>query len=107
MLVAAFFMVGAIGVGTFVPLRMVLQLETPPEKMGRVTAVNEMTTIVAMMSAPFIGATLATVYELAVPFILGGSLSFVLGVITLILIRFVHFTSEEGAPHQAKAPEPI
>lgn len=100
MLVAAFFMVGVIGVGTFVPLRMVLQLETPPEKMGRVTAVNEMTSIVAMMSAPFIGATLATVYELAVPFILGGSLSFILGIITLILIKFVKFT-ESTTPDEA------
>lgn len=91
--VAAFFTVGVIGAGTFVPLRTVLQLETPPDKMGRVTAVNEMTSIVAMLGAPFIGATLAAIYELGVPFIAGGALAFVIGIIALILIRFVKFSS--------------
>lgn len=97
--VAMFFIIGFIGVGTFVPLRTVLQIETPPDKMGRVTAVSEMTTIVAMLGAPFIGAALAQIYQLGVPFIAGGTLSFVIGIVALILVRFVHInlsTDEDG-----------
>ncbi|MCF4099116.1 MFS transporter [Maritalea mediterranea] len=103
--IAAFFTVGVINVGTFVPIRIVLQLETPPDKMGRVTAVNEMTSIVAMMSAPFIGASLAALYELGVPFIVGGSLTLILGILTLILIKFVHFSAAGDLADLSKAPE--
>ncbi|AVX03733.1 DTMP kinase [Maritalea myrionectae] len=105
--VAAFFVVGFVGTGTFVPLRTVLQLETPSGKMGRVTAVNESLSLIAMISAPFIGATLASIYHIGVPFVFGGTITLVLGIVALILIKFVPFTSPEDAPDLPKTAETV
>jgi len=94
--VSAFFVVGFVSSAVFVPMRTVLQLETPPDKMGRVTAVNEAVTVIAMMGAPFIGAILATNYGLGLPFLLGGGLSLVLGLSAVLLIPIVKFKKAEA-----------
>lgn len=104
--VPAFFIVGFVSSAVFVPMRTVLQMETPPDKMGRVTAVNEAMTVLAMMAAPFIGAVLASQFGLGVPFIVGGALSLLLGLVALLIIPVIKFqrpdeTAEE--PELSKA----
>lgn len=99
--IAAFFTVGIFGSGIFVPLRTAIQLETPPEQMGRVTAVNDAATVLAMMGAPFIGAFIAREYGLGMPFMVGGSISLVLGIVTLLVIPFIKFNLEDNGEDQA------
>ena len=97
------FVIGFASSGIFVPMRTVLQLETPPDKMGRVTAVSEAVTVTAMMGAPFIGAMLATNYGLGVPFVIGGGLSLVLGLGTIALIPFIKFKKADEQPDSQEA----
>jgi predicted MFS family arabinose efflux permease len=101
--VGAFFTVGIFASAIFVPMRTMIQLETPPEQMGRVTAVNEAASVLAMMSAPFIGAVIARTYGLGMPFLIGGALSLVVGLITIMAIPLVKVTLEEQP--QTKEPD--
>ncbi|MGJ8527152.1 MFS transporter [Maritalea sp.] len=98
--VPAFFVVGFFSSAIFVPLRTVLQLETLPDKMGRVTAVNEAMNVIAMLGAPFVGALMASQFGLSIPFMVGGGLSLTLGVVALFLIRVIKFkkVDQETAP---------
>ncbi len=106
MFIPAFFIVGFVSSAVFVPMRTVLQMETPQGKMGRVTAVNEAMTVLAMMGAPFIGAILASQFGLGIPFIVGGALSLLLGFIALLIIPVIKFkeqVSSSEEPELSKA----
>ena len=105
--VPAFFIVGFVSSAVFVPMRTVLQMETPPDKMGRVTAVNEAMTVLAMMGAPFIGALLASQFGLGVPFVVGGGLSLLLGLIALLIIPIIKFQKAEEAPDDAELSKAV
>lgn len=100
--IPAFFIVGFVSSAVFVPMRTVLQLETPQGKMGRVTAVNEAMTVLAMMGAPFIGALLASQFGLGIPFIVGGALSLLLGFVALLMIPVIKFKEQETSSEEAE-----
>jgi len=95
------FVIGFASSAIFVPMRTILQLETPPDKMGRVAAANEAVTVVAMMSAPFIGALLATNYGLGVPFLVGGGLSLLVGFGAIAMVPLIKFKTAEDQPDEA------
>ena len=84
-------------------MRTIFQLETPPEKMGRVTALNEAMNVLAIMGAPFIGAVLATTYGLGVPFLIGGGLSIFIALIAFALIRAIPISMDDKK--EAAKPE--
>jgi MFS family permease len=67
-----FFVLGIANAGMFVPYRTVQQQETPPHMLGRVTAVSEAATTLAMLAGPPLGALLAQSAGVASPFLLGG-----------------------------------
>ena len=101
--VTAFFTVGVASAAIFIPMRTIFQLETPPEKIGRVTALNEAMNVLAIMGAPFIGAVLATTYGLGVPFLIGGGLSIFIALIAFALIRAIPISMEDK--EEAAEPE--
>ena len=55
-----------------VPIRTIIQNETPPEKIARVSAMGEAANTTALLVAPFIGAAIATVTSVGAVFVLGG-----------------------------------
>ena len=63
-----------------VPYRAVVQAETPPDRIARVSAAGEAVMIVAMMAAPFIGSLIATGWGIPAPFLTGGVLLALLGI---------------------------
>lgn len=70
---------GGTTVFMMVPYRSVIQAETPPDRIGRVTAAGEAAMISAMMSAPFLGSLISAGFGVPAPFILGGALLILLG----------------------------
>lgn len=70
---------GGTTVFMLVPYRAVIQAETPPDRIARVTAAGEAAMISAMMAAPFLGSLVNAAFGVAAPFILGGVLITVLG----------------------------
>ena len=71
---------GGTTVFMLVPYRAVVQRETPPDRIARVSAAGEAVMIVAMMAAPFIGSLLASGWGIPAPFLTGGVLLGLLGV---------------------------
>lgn len=67
-----------------VPYRAVIQSETPPDRIARVTAAGEAAMIAAMMSAAFLGSLISTGYGVPAPFIVGGGLIVLLGLGALV-----------------------
>ncbi|MEE9387696.1 MAG: MFS transporter [Paracoccaceae bacterium] len=57
-----------------VPIRTVIQNETPPDKIARVSALGEAANTTALLVAPFIGAAIATATSVGTVFVLGGVL---------------------------------
>lgn len=55
-----------------VPIRTVIQSETPPDQIARVTALSEAVNTLALLSAPFIGAALASWSSTGAAFLAGG-----------------------------------
>jgi predicted MFS family arabinose efflux permease len=80
-----FFVLGIVNAGMFVPYRTVQQQETPPHMLGRVAAVSEAVTTLAVLAGPPLGALLAQMGGVATPFLLGGYALVVCG----LLLAFV------------------
>ncbi|MGR3290698.1 MAG: MFS transporter [Paracoccaceae bacterium] len=70
-----------------VPVRTIVQRDTPPDKIARVSAVSEAANTVALLSAPFLGAGLATMLSIGTAFIVGGVLLFAIAVYAISLGR--------------------
>ncbi len=77
------FAVGIACAGLFVPYRTVLQRETPANLLGRVSAVGEAAIALATLAGPPLGAVLANEAGIAAPFLLGGYLTALLGLVLL------------------------
>lgn len=67
-----------------VPYRAVIQSETPPDRIARVTSAGEASMTVAMMSAPLLGSLIVTRFGVPAPFIVGGGLIILLGLGALV-----------------------
>ncbi|MBA8900867.1 MFS transporter [Phyllobacterium sp. P30BS-XVII] len=77
------FVIGVTSACLFVPYRTVLQKETPPESLGRVTAVGEAVSAIGITAAPPLGAVLAGVAGVPAPYLLSGYLTVTLAVVLL------------------------
>ncbi|HCQ64121.1 MAG TPA: hypothetical protein DIU07_02625, partial [Rhodobacteraceae bacterium] len=71
------FVIGLVSAAILVPLRTVMQAETPPDRMARVASVSEAANTMALLAAPFAGAALADALGLGAAFIAGGALALV------------------------------
>lgn len=59
-----------------VPFRTILQNAVSPGRMGRVTALSEAINTIALLTAPFIGAAIASIFSIGASFVCGGCLLF-------------------------------
>lgn len=78
-----FAVMGGTTIFMLVPYRAVIQSESPPDRIARVTAAGEAVMIVAMMSAPVIGGLITTTWGISAPFLVGGVLLSLLGLVGL------------------------
>lgn len=77
--VVIFAVTGAVGVGMTVPYTYLLQTQTPPELIGRVSAVAMAVQGIAIFTAPSIGAILGKWLGLGWVFVLAGGFTLLLG----------------------------
>lgn len=82
---SGFFLVGICTAFVQIPYRSLLQLEAPANKMARVVATGEAITVVAMLSAPLIGGFLVAQFEIGTPFVVGGALMVIIGLIGALM----------------------
>ncbi|GGD37356.1 MFS transporter [Sinisalibacter lacisalsi] len=68
-------LVGFTSAATLVPIRTVIQNETPPSHMARMAALSEAVNTLAILSAPFIGAAIAEATTLGYAFVAGGTVA--------------------------------
>jgi MFS family permease len=78
-----FAITGAVGVGMTVPYGYLLQTQTPPELIGRVSAVAMAIQGVAILTAPSVGAILGELLGLGWVFALAGALTLLLGLASM------------------------
>lgn len=69
---------------TVVPVRAVIQRETPPALIARVVALSEAANTLALLSAPFLGAALAAAGSSGHAFIAGGGLALLIALAALV-----------------------
>lgn len=79
---AVFFVIGFATTMVIIPVRTIIQQETDPTQIARVTAIGEATNTTAMLTAPFIGAVIASVFSVGVSFVVGGVIMGILAVWT-------------------------
>ena len=77
---AAFGLLGLCSAMAVVPFRTVIQNTVPEGRLARVTALSEAANMVALLSAPFLGAYLAAAFSVGAPFVCG---AVVMGLIAL------------------------
>ncbi|WP_227284278.1 MFS transporter [Boseongicola sp. H5] len=70
--VGLFAILGVASALSVVPFRTVLQNTVAPGRMGRVTALSEALNTIALLTAPFIGAAIASLTAVGMAFICGG-----------------------------------
>lgn len=66
-----------------VPYRTIVQVETPPDRIGRVFAAGEAVVTLTMLSAPLIGSAIAARWGTPAAFLVGGCLLVSLGAATI------------------------
>lgn len=71
---ALMFVIGVVSSALFVPYRTLVQTETPEPMMGRVTALGESASSLAILAAPPLGAAAAAWGGIGAPFLIGGYL---------------------------------
>lgn len=77
--IAVFFGLGLASGRVFVPLRVMVQENTPPAQMARVAALSEAVNTLALLTAPFIGAAIAAGASTGWSFVAGGAVFLALG----------------------------
>jgi hypothetical protein len=80
-----------------VPYRTVVQSHTPDNKIARVFAAGDAITMAVMLSAPFLGSTIAAHYGVGAAFLAGGILVALLGLFSL-LGSFLSFLFRGSTP---------
>lgn len=66
-----------------VPFRTIIQDETTPASIAKVTALTEAVNTAVLLAAPFIGAAIAELYSVGAAFALGGALFVAIGIAVL------------------------
>ena len=74
---------------TNIPLFLILQNTVPPDRIGRVTSLNEAVSTLSITTAPFIGAVLVSVGSFATPFLVGG--------VVILLLALTAFLNRNAA----------
>jgi MFS family permease len=74
---------GVASAATVVPIRTVIQAETPPDRIARVTALSEAANTLALVSAPFLGAALAAATSVGAAFLAGAAVLVLLAAMAL------------------------
>jgi MFS family permease len=87
---ALFALLGGATAFMLVPYRTIVQQTTPPDRIARVVAAGEAVSVVAMLSAPFIGSVIAARYGVAAAYFTGSVVLVVLGGITFALLLLRH-----------------
>ena len=85
--VALFAIVGASSAMSVVPVRTVIQNETSPGRIASVTALGEAANTAALLTAPFLGALIASVFSIGIAFVVGGALLVAIAGVALMLQR--------------------
>lgn len=75
--------IGAASAATVVPIRTVIQRETPPDRIARVAALSEAANTVALLSAPFLGAALAAATSVGAAFLAGACVLLFMAILAL------------------------
>ena len=82
--VIAMAVMGGTTVFMMIPYRTVLQRETPPDRIARVVAAGEAVMIAALMTAPFLGSIISSVFGIGAAFLVGGALLTIVGIAGLL-----------------------
>jgi len=82
---AFFGVIGFTSAATLVPFKTILQQQAEPEMIARITALSEAINVTAMLTAPFIGAAIATIFSVGVSFVTGGILAITVGIIAVVI----------------------
>ncbi|EAR50464.1 hypothetical protein OG2516_09003 [Oceanicola granulosus HTCC2516] len=83
----AFALGGVASAALMIPPRVVIQNETAPESIARVTALGEAANTAALVTAPFLGAAIAAATSTGIVFVLGGSLTLAIAAVALTRAR--------------------
>ncbi len=75
-----FALVGFTSAMSVVPIRTIIQRDTPGDKIARVSALSEAANMTALLIAPFLGAMLASLFSVGVAFVAGGLLMMIIGI---------------------------
>jgi len=101
-LMLAVFFVGGIGTGlTSVGMNYILQKETPPEAIGRVSGIYDSLSGVAFVIAPLAGGALMEWRGASFPFLSAGLLVGCLGLAGVVLRRLLWGTAKKAASEEA------
>lgn len=79
--IAIFAVLGLCSAMAVVPFRTIIQNSVSADRIGRVTALSEAINTIALLTAPFIGAALASFFSIGAAFICGG------GVMLVVALR--------------------
>lgn len=82
---SGWFAIGISSALAVVPIRTVIQNETAPERIARVTALSEAANTVALLSSPFAGAAIASLFSVGDAFVAGGLLLAIIAATALII----------------------
>lgn len=82
---ALFAVIGFASAAMLVPFKTILQQQAEPEMIARITALSEAINVTAMLTAPFIGAAIATIFSVGVSFVTGGILGIAVGVMAVVI----------------------
>jgi MFS family permease len=83
----AFAALGLAGSAVFVPTRSLMQAHVAPDRMGRVTALGEAGSALAILVAPFLGAALAARFGTGAAFLAGAGLMALVALLAARLAR--------------------
>ncbi len=83
--IAIFGVLGITSAMVVVPFRTIIQNNVAADRIGRVTALSEAANTIALLFAPFIGATIASVSSIGVAFICGGLVNLVIATNAFVL----------------------
>ncbi|GLQ08525.1 hypothetical protein GCM10007913_04570 [Devosia yakushimensis] len=95
-LTVLFFVVGVANSFALIPYRTIVQLETSKDKMGRVTALSDAFVTATMVSAPFFGSVIISVFKIGAAFLVSGAITLAIAALTWILAQRI--TKPAAAP---------
>ncbi|MEE9455106.1 MAG: MFS transporter [Paracoccaceae bacterium] len=84
-----FTLVGFASTMSVVPIRTIIQRDTPSDKIARVSALSEAANMSALLTAPFIGAMIASLSSIGVAFVAGAILMLMIGIWAGVLHKTV------------------